>query len=518
MSAKDSMHWADQTARIVIQRQGKKKQYVCAAGITPSGTVHIGNFREMITVDIIARALRDAKQKTRFIYSWDDFDVFRKVPVNMPKQDVLKKHLRYPITEVPDTHGCHKSYAEHNEKEVEDQLPKVGIEPELLYQQKKYQNCDYAEEIKFVLNNKEKARVILNEHRKEPLEKNWIPLSVYCEKCHTDNTKITNYDGNYKIKYTCDCNHKDELDFRKKGLVKLPWRLDWPMRWCKEKVDFEPGGKEHSTTGGSYSTAKEIRKELYNEEPPFYIKYDFINIKGGKGKMSSSSGNVVTLKDTLDIYEPEIVRYLFAGTRPGTEFNISFDLDVIKVYEDYDKCERIYFKKEEVSEKEYQQQKRNYELSQIKTTPKKIPFQPRLRHLLNVLQIYSGDEKRIQEHFKKEVTSKEDKEKLQVRIQCAKNWLDKYAPEEFKFEVNKSLPTLTKKEKEIVKAIKEKISKAKNEKQLHESFYEIAEQQKVETKELFQTAYKALINKEKGPRLANFIFTIGKKEVMKLFS
>ena len=80
--AKEKQHWADLTAERVIREKGNKKQYVCAAGITPSGIVHIGNFREIITVDLVKRALEKRGKKVRFIYSWDDYDVFRKVPKN----------------------------------------------------------------------------------------------------------------------------------------------------------------------------------------------------------------------------------------------------------------------------------------------------------------------------------------------------------------------------------------------------------------------------------------------------
>ena len=72
-------HWADLAAEKVIQEKVDKKQYTVAAGITPSGTVHIGNFREIITVDLVKRALEKRGKKVRFIYSWDDYDVFRKV-------------------------------------------------------------------------------------------------------------------------------------------------------------------------------------------------------------------------------------------------------------------------------------------------------------------------------------------------------------------------------------------------------------------------------------------------------
>ena len=64
--------------------------------------MHIGNFREIISVDLVARALRSLGKQVRFIYSWDDYDVFRKVPLNMPKREKLEKFLRFPICTVPD--------------------------------------------------------------------------------------------------------------------------------------------------------------------------------------------------------------------------------------------------------------------------------------------------------------------------------------------------------------------------------------------------------------------------------
>jgi lysyl-tRNA synthetase class 1 len=63
----NSQYWADQTAEKLI-RSRKKKSFTVASGVTPSGTLHFGNFREIITTDIIARALTDAGAKVRFIY------------------------------------------------------------------------------------------------------------------------------------------------------------------------------------------------------------------------------------------------------------------------------------------------------------------------------------------------------------------------------------------------------------------------------------------------------------------
>ena len=504
---REAFHWADQVAEKLLRK--KKDKYVLAAGITPSGTIHIGNFREMITVDLVAKALENKGKKVRFIYSWDDYDRLRKVPKNMPKQDLLKKYLGNPIVDTPDVFGCHKSYAEHLEKEVEENLPLVGINPEFIYQSKMYRDCKYVEGIKKALDNKEKIIEILNKYRKDHLT-DWWPVAIYCEECSKDETKILHYES-YELDYECVCGYKGKLDFRKNGNVKLSWRVDWPMRWYYEKVDFEPGGKDHSTTGGSYDTGKQIVKEVWDFDAPDYIMYDFVRIKGMGGKISSSKGNVITLKEVLEVYEPAIVRFLFAGTRPNTEFDISFDEDVIKIYSDFDKCERIYFGKEEVKEDKLKKEKRIYELSKI-DIPKEMPFQPNFRHLSMLVQIYDGDIEKVVELF-------EEKEKVRIRAEKAFNWVKKYAPEDYRFEVQKEVNVkVSEKGKKALKLLAKKLENKYDEEGLFNEFYDICKTIGIENKEFFKEAYQVLINKDKGPRLAGFILAIGAKKVAKLFN
>src|ERR1700677_5161808 len=85
-----NIHWADHVAEDLIEKHPGKTEFVCASGISPSGVVHIGNFREVITVDFVVRALRGRGRKVRFIYSWDDYDAFRKVPANLPQKEMLE--------------------------------------------------------------------------------------------------------------------------------------------------------------------------------------------------------------------------------------------------------------------------------------------------------------------------------------------------------------------------------------------------------------------------------------------
>ena len=149
--SENQTHWADIYASKIIREKGDKEVYTCASGITPSGTVHIGNFREIISVELVVRALRAMGRKVRFIYSWDDYDVFRKVPKNMPQPELLSTYLRKPITLVPDTTGQSANYARKNEEDVERILPSVGVQPEYLYQAERYRSGMYAEGIRTAL-------------------------------------------------------------------------------------------------------------------------------------------------------------------------------------------------------------------------------------------------------------------------------------------------------------------------------------------------------------------------------
>lgn len=515
-----NVHWADIMADKIIREKGDKELYTCASGITPSGTVHIGNFREIITVELVVRALREKGKNVRFIYSWDDYDVFRKVPKNMPKPELLQEYLRKPITLVPDTTERAENYARANEIAVEKILPTVGVFPEYLYQADRYRSNRYAEGIKTALEKRNEIRTILNEFRTEPLKEDWWPVSVFSSFTDKDTTTVTGWDGGYMITYHDDELDKSEtIDIRTTPNTKLPWRIDWPMRWTEEGVDFEPGGKDHLTEGGSYDTSKSVVK-VFGGEAPVTMRYDFIKLKGMGGKISSSGGEVADLYDVLAVYPPEIVRYLFVGTRPQSEFAISFDLDVLKIYEDYDNCERIYFGLLPVKEDRKIKESRIYELSQVDGN--KIPTEPGyqipFRHLCNYLQIFSGDIEKVLEKLT-DVTEGQ-KDRLRVRLQCARNWLEMYAPEDFKFSLKSAdseLVDLADNERAAVKDfagyVKEHLD-SMPEKEFSNYIYQAAGDNGLESGDFFKVIYQVLIGKERGPKLANFVKTCGAETIL----
>ncbi len=518
----NSTHWADINAAKVIREKGEKEHYTCASGITPSGTVHVGNFREIISVDLVVRALRDAGKKVRFLYSWDDYDVFRKVPVTVPDAGAWEQYLRWPITLVPDPAGVEESYARANEVELEGQLERVGVEPEYIYQANEYRSSRYAPGIRRALEKRDEIREILNRFRTSPLPDEWWPVSVFSRFTNRDTTTIVGWDGEWKLTYHCEETDRDDtIDIRVAGYAKLPWRIDWPMRWKEEEVDFEPAGKDHHSEGGSFDTARHVSREIYQWDPPVTFQYDFIRIKGRGGKMSSSTGEVISLRDVLEVYQPEVLRYLFAGTRPNSEFAISFDLDVIKIYEDYDRCERIYFDQEEVNAKRAEKEKRIYELSQVRKVPERLPAQIPFRHLCNLLLINDGDVEtalaampgfnELEDH---------QIETARQRAACAWNWIREFAPEDFRFTVVDPTavePVAVEDDQRralraLAAAIREGLEDW-SEKDVQNHIYEIARGEGIEPKEFFPVLYTVLVGKEKGPRLGGFLKTLGSERV-----
>ncbi len=506
-------HWAYNYAERVIRECGDKESYVCASGITPSGIVHFGNFREVISVELVVRALQNMGKKTTFLYFWDDYDVMRKRGKDIPEH--YDDYLGQSISAVPDPAGKATSFAEANALRFTDCLPKLGIEAEFVSQAERYQSCCYAEEMATALAASKEIRKILNQYRSDDLPADWWPISIYSRFSGSDRCSILEWDGSWNIRYRChDTDQEDEIDIRKDAGAKLFWRVDWPMRWKHYGVDFEPAGKDHHSDGGSFTTASIIAQEIFKQKIPVSFQYDFVGIKGRGGKMSSSTGENVALDEVMSVYQPEVLRYHFASTRPNREFALSFDLDVIKIYEDYDRCERIYYDDNASSKKEGERY--IYELSQVASPSPAISTQIPFRHLCNLIQIMNGD---VQETLDSYYASTAEMRQSLDRAHCAAEWVKTWAPEDFRFQLRNPQDALALSEQQLmaVEGIAQAIIDqqiAYEEKEIIGLIKKTAEEVELPLTDVFVAMYQALIGRDKGPRLASFMVQIGRDSVL----
>lgn len=524
------LFWADQLAFGVRKKFEDRETYVCASGISPSGTVHAGNFREIITTDFVVKALKHQGEETRFIYSWDDYDRFRKVPANLP--DEWEQYLGLPLSKVPDPEECHASYARHFEAQLEDELDDLGMDIEFIGQTEQFEQCAYADGIKNAMQYRDTIRSILDEYRQEPLADDWWPIRIFCKACGKDFTDVIDYDGEYTVTYECEkCQDTFELDFSEEAGAKPPWRVDWPMRWDVEQVSFEPGGKEHSVEGGSRTTAVEIVKQVYGTEPPVYQMYEFVT-KEGK-KISSSSGEeTFTISDLKAIYTPSMIRFLFSETKPNKAFEIPFDEDIIERYDTFDRIEEAYFDPDSIeNERKREHWKRVYEMCMI-DLPAEQPVRVPFNHLAFVAQVYPRDQW-VEEgfasllktgHIPDEMTE-DQRERLLKRMEKAEAWAHNHAPDRYVYELHDTIPTavaddLSTEQRDAMLHLADVLDEEScaSADELDDRLFGVQEETELDTGTFFTTAYRCLLDRDDGPRLSTLIMALGEQRVASLLS
>ena len=527
------MYWADKLADEVIRRKPDKEEYVCAAGISPSGSVHIGNFRDIATSYFVYRALLKKGKKARLVFSWDEFDRLRKVPKNVSDylgNNSFEQYIGYPYADIPDPFGKDESYAAHFEKEFMESIKKFGIEMDYRYQAKEYRSGRYAEHVIFALKNRKKIFDILDKHRTqdatEEERENYYPVSIFCPHCHKDSTKIVSLsDDCTKAHYTCECGHEGDFDFTKDFNCKLQWKVDWPMRWMVEGVDFEPGGKDHASKNGSYDTAKDISREVFGYEPPLFQGYEFIGIKGNVnvGKMSGSSGLNMTPEFLLKLYPPELILWLYAKTEPLKAFDFCLSDEILRQYFEFGKMLTSY-----LNGTADENTKRIMENSLIDGR-KFVPVP--MGQLVDLGSVVDFNPEMMEKLFEK-IGTPYKIEDFKELFERAKFWLRTCSPEsEYVILEKRNWPywrTMNDKERECVRQLKEYIEKGGYTlDSLQAELYAIPKRvwpEKAEDKnalkevqsKFFKDVYNLTLARDKGPRLYLYLFAVDSSRYLKL--
>lgn len=530
----NDIFWADQIAKQIISRDkfhylDKKivefDEYTVKTSASLSGVLHIGRLSDTIRGESVVLALKDAGVKTRFIWVAENMDPLRKVPKGVPKE--FEKYIGVSVTDIPDPEGCHGSYADHHMEEyfkVIDEF--VLTKMEKFSMREEYKKGKFNPFIKKMLESIEEIRKIQNKYRTNPLKKGWSPWTPICENCgkivtpHVmdfENGIVTYICKDYEFETTTakGCGHKGENN-PLKGNGKLVWKSEWAAQWMRWQVASEGAGKEYQVPNSAWWINGEIAEKVLNFPMPVPIFYEHIMIDSQK--MSASLGNVVYPKDWLEVAPPELLR-MFYNKRLMTTRSFSWK-DLPNFYDEYDKMAGIYNDMIKLdNNKEEAHYKRLFELSNGKKKEK--PLNLSFSHAAVITQSFPDKEEAVKSLEKTGHYSKEMHDRIFERISKANTWLKKHAPEDVKFEVQKQVSKdiiLNEKEKEALHKVAEVlVQKEFDEKSLFNEFYQIAKNIGLDPQDFFKAAYKVLLNKERGPKLAPFVLALGKEKVAKLF-
>ena len=340
-AAMTSKAWPFEEARAVLKRYEKappEKGYVLfETGYGPSGLPHIGTFGEVLRTTMIRRAFQIISDiPTRLICFSDDMDGMRKVPGNVPNQDMLREHLQKPLTRVPDPFGEFESFGHHNNAMLRRFLDTFGFDYEF-YSATDYYASGQFDEILLRAAERYDAlmKVMLASLRDERQQTYSIFLPIHPETGRVLYVPIKHVDAAAgTVTFDDETGHEWTLPVTG-GQCKLQWKPDFGARWAALGVDFEMYGKDHSTNTPIYDAICEI----LGMRAPHHFTYELFLDETGQ-KISKSSGNGISIDEWLSYASTESLSY-FMYLKPKTAKRLYFDV-IPKAVDEYHQQLRAY--------------------------------------------------------------------------------------------------------------------------------------------------------------------------------
>ncbi|MFI7239970.1 lysine--tRNA ligase [Streptomyces cyaneofuscatus] len=570
--------WVSRFADDVIaesERRAPGKPVVVASGLSPSGPIHLGNLREVMTPHLVADEIRRRGHTVRHLISWDDYDRYRKVPAGVPGVDASwAEHIGKPLTSVPAPAGsAYANWAEHFKAAMTAALDELGVEYDGISQTEQYTAGAYREQVLHAMKHRADIDAVLDRYRtkkdpaaaasqkKKPQQQKkvdeaeleavegsgaadeddgsgnsagYFPYKPYCGNCEKDLTVVTSYDDDTtELNYTCSaCGFAETVRLNEFNRGKLVWKVDWPMRWAYEGVIFEPSGVDHSSPGSSFVVGGQIVREVFDGVQPIGPMYAFVGISG-MAKMSSSKGGVPTPADALKIMEAPLLRWLYARRKPNQSFKIAFDQEIQRLYDEWDSLGR------KVADgtvlpadaAAYSRAVRTA-AGELPSTPRPLPY----RTLASVADITAGAEDqtlRILSELDPEnpLTSLDE---ARPRLDRAENWITTQVPAEARTivrdEADKELlGSLDDQGRESLRLLLEGLDTHWSLDGLTTLVYGVPKvlaglepdakptpELKAAQRSFFALLYRLLVSRDTGPRLPTLLLAVGAERVRRL--
>ncbi|GAB4312479.1 MAG: lysine--tRNA ligase [Promethearchaeota archaeon] len=564
-------HWLQPFVEEVVSRVAideKSTIATLATGKTPSGHVHLGILREIIICDALKRKLEGVGQEVRFFLFFDSMDAAKRFPSYVPGS-FSREHLGKPFSRMPapfdDDPGA-ASYAEYFGRELAGTFEEFGIDVTVRWSHQLYESPEMQEMVATGLTKVDDVKRIIREHvlptldeaaRHKFLEgqKTWMPAMVVCEECERTQTRdergniVPNRVQSFEpeagtVAYRCPaCGHEGEVPVAS-GRVKLNWRLDWPAKWALFRTTLEPAGKDHAVKGGSYDTGLALCREIYGYEGPIKLPYEWMRL--GNRDMSTSGGVVFTPKTYLTMGHPELVRMKVLRTNPNK--HISFRVEELPLaYDEYERMERIYYGLERVdSEEELREVRYVYPLCRVergsppaRLTRKWLPFRyamlaAQLESLLGWEKTY---DKCVQVMKKLEYARVLTPQEVRSDLDKALAWLaeirrmvDATSDPAEKRQLAKhatfvDVPDvvdgrlagqLSDEQRSALRGLVNALEgdQWEDEDRLQNLVFEVARNNGVKPRQLFQAVYLGLLGKKMGPRLGPLLVALEKQWVL----
>ena len=279
----------------------KKGKIILQTGYGPSGLPHIGTFGEVARTSMIVNALNYLTDLPKEIITFsDDMDGLRKIPDNVPKQEILKKNLHKPLTTIPDPFDKYTSFGEHNNEMLKKFLNEFNFKYTFKSSTSLYKSGFFNNTLQIILEKYQEIMDIIIPTLGKERQKTYSPFLPICPETGNVLEIPVLEILKEKSKIIFDHNGKKIESSILDGSCKLQWKVDWAMRWYALDVDFEMYGKD--LIESAILSSKIIN--LMGKKNPAGFAYElFLDEKGEK--ISKSKGNGITIEQWLQYASPE---------------------------------------------------------------------------------------------------------------------------------------------------------------------------------------------------------------------
>jgi lysyl-tRNA synthetase class 1 len=531
--------WADEVADEVearVERQVEAGErdpdapIVVKGGVSPSGVPHLGHFNEIMRGYFVAAVLRERGHEVRQVFTSDDRDALRKVPRTLADEDwnlvglgdvdagALGRNLGKPYTDIPDPFGKADSYGAHFTNLLAESAELIGVDVELLSNTELYAEGAFDDVVRHVLERADEARDLLANYQRG-VDEDYLPFMAQCQECGVLTTGVTAVDLDAgTVDYECvgleaggqqieGCGHTGTATFRE---GKLSWRFEWPAQWQVLGVDFEPFGKDHAE--GSWPSGEDIARTILGIEPPVPMTYEWFTLDGEA--LSSSSGNVVTVDEVLELLEPEVLRYFFVRNPKKAK-----DLDLSRLdqlVDEFDRFERVYFGETD-DEDLAPLAERAYPLlvDEVREERVRLPYT-----FAAVLGMTDDRDLRVRmarnQGFVDDDTPEWAVEEALKRVEKARAWAERN-DNEYNYRLQSDLPE-TDFDAEMVAALEELaafVAEGHDGEAIQGEVYETAKRHDIPVGDFFQAGYRLFFDATQGPRLGEFLGELDEAFVVK---
>jgi lysyl-tRNA synthetase class 1 len=456
--------------------------------------------------------------KTRLVAFSDDMDGLRKVPDNVPNQQLLQENLHLPLSRVPNPFdSAHDSFAAHNNAMLREFLDRFGFHYEFVSASDRYNSGAFDDALRQVLRKNQQILDIMLPTLREERRQTYspvLPVSPQTGRVLQVPVEVVDAEAG-TIRFTDEDGTVVEQSALG-GMSKLQWKVDWAMRWYALGVDYEMYGKDLTDSGVQ---SGKIVQVLGGRKPEGLIYELFLDEKGEK--ISKSKGNGLTIDEWLTYGSEESLGfYIFPNPKSAKQLHVGV---IPRAVDDYWQF------RERLAEQELDKQLGNpvwhlaranggFEAAEAPGAGDSLPVTYGL--LLNLASVLGAEasEASLRDYLASYIGAGSITPELEVLIGTAVAYTRDYIVPT----LDKRAPTAN--EAEALRALDSYLAQADegtSAEDLQTQVYEIGKREEygfASLRDWFKALYQTLLGSEQGPRMGSFIALYGVANTRKLIA